>query len=135
MITDTTDETIRYTADVVLFAAGHVLLIERGWNPFKSRWALPGGHVDTGESSLDASARELEEESGITVPAADLRQVAPSTPSVVTRAAGTSASPTRPPCPRWSNRRPGTTPLPPAGGPWTRSPTSRSTTPRSWRRP
>ncbi|MFB8123334.1 NUDIX domain-containing protein [Streptomyces bacillaris] len=75
MITDTTDETIRYTADVVLFAAGHVLLIERGWDPFKNRWALPGGHVNTGESSLDASARELEEESGITVPTADLRQV------------------------------------------------------------
>jgi 8-oxo-dGTP diphosphatase len=75
MITDTTDETIRYTADVVLFAAGHVLLIERGWDPFKSRWALPGGHVNTGESSLDASTRELEEETGITVQATDLRQV------------------------------------------------------------
>ncbi|MGW9398645.1 NUDIX domain-containing protein [Streptomyces sp. NPDC055642] len=75
MITDTTDETIRYTADVVLLAAGHVLLIERGWDPFKGRWALPGGHVDMGETSLAAGARELEEEAGITVPAADLRQV------------------------------------------------------------
>ncbi|MFG2600729.1 NUDIX domain-containing protein [Streptomyces sp. NPDC048462] len=75
MITDTTDETIRYTADVVLFAAGHILLIERGWEPFKNQWALPGGHVNTGESSLDASARELEEEAGITVPVADLQQV------------------------------------------------------------
>ncbi|MFD3503931.1 NUDIX domain-containing protein [Streptomyces sp. NPDC058642] len=75
MITDTTDETIRYTADVVLLAAGHVLLIERGWDPFKGRWALPGGHVDMGETSLDASVRELEEETGITVPAIDLRQV------------------------------------------------------------
>ncbi|MEU1129576.1 hypothetical protein ABZ383_06875 [Streptomyces sp. NPDC005900] len=34
--TVTTDETIRYTADVVLLAAG-LLLIERGWDPFKSR--------------------------------------------------------------------------------------------------
>lgn len=75
MSTDTTDETIRYTADVVLFAAGHVLLIERGWDPFKSRWALPGGHVDSGETSRAAGSRELEEETGITVPAADLRQV------------------------------------------------------------
>lgn len=75
MITETTDETIRYTADVVLLAASHVLLIERGWDPFKGRWALPGGHVDTGETSLDASVRELEEETGITVSAADLRQV------------------------------------------------------------
>ncbi|SES31390.1 8-oxo-dGTP diphosphatase [Streptomyces sp. yr375] len=75
MITDTTDETIRYTADVVLLAAGHVLLIERGWDPFKGRWALPGGHVDRGETSLAAGSRELEQETGISVPAADLRQV------------------------------------------------------------
>ncbi|WNI27328.1 NUDIX hydrolase [Streptomyces sp. ITFR-16] len=77
MITDTidVDETIRYTADVVLFAAGHVLLIERGWDPFKDQWALPGGHVSRGEASRAAGSRELEEESGIPVPAIELRQV------------------------------------------------------------
>ncbi|WDM16490.1 NUDIX hydrolase [Streptomyces lavenduligriseus] len=75
MSTDTTDETIRYTADVVLLAAGHVLLIERGWDPYEGCWALPGGHVDKGETSLEAAVRELEEETGIPVPAADLRQV------------------------------------------------------------
>jgi 8-oxo-dGTP diphosphatase len=72
--TDTTPETIRYTADVVLLAAGHVLLIERGWDPHAGRWALPGGHVDAGETSLSAAARELEEEAGITVSPDDLRQ-------------------------------------------------------------
>lgn len=75
MIIDTTDETIRYTADVVLLAAGHILLIERGWAPYAGRWALPGGHVDRGESSRAAGSRELEEETGIIVPVADLRQV------------------------------------------------------------
>lgn len=71
-----TFETIRYTADAVaLTSDGNVLLIERGWDPFMGRWALPGGHVDKGETSLDASVRELEEETGITVPADDLRQV------------------------------------------------------------
>ncbi|MGW2583625.1 NUDIX domain-containing protein [Streptomyces virginiae] len=75
MSTDTTDEMVFYTADVVLFAAGHVLLIERGWDPHAGCWALPGGHVDKGETSLEASVRELEEEAGITIPAADMRQV------------------------------------------------------------
>ncbi|MFG3390635.1 NUDIX domain-containing protein [Streptomyces rochei] len=75
MTTNTTDEAFRYTADVVLFAAGHVLLIERGWDPYEGCWALPGGHVDTGETSVAAAARELEEEAGIAVPVADLRQV------------------------------------------------------------
>jgi 8-oxo-dGTP diphosphatase len=75
VIIDTTDETIRYTADVVLLAAGHILLIERGWAPYAGRWALPGGHVDRGESSRAAGSRELEEETGIIVPVADLRQV------------------------------------------------------------
>lgn len=75
MTTATTDETIRYTADVVLFAAGHVLLIERGWDPYEGHWALPGGHVDVGETSLVAAARELKEEAGIAVSVADLRQV------------------------------------------------------------
>lgn len=75
MTTDTRDETIRYTADVVLLAARHVLLIKRRWNPFAGYWALPGGHVNVGEESLVAAARELEEETGITVSTAELRQV------------------------------------------------------------
>ncbi|MFB8401291.1 NUDIX domain-containing protein [Streptomyces sp. NPDC055912] len=75
MTDDTTAETIRFTADVVLLAAGHVLLIQRGWEPYAGCWALPGGHVDAKEASLAAGARELKEETGIVVPAADLRQV------------------------------------------------------------
>ncbi|MFJ4917659.1 hypothetical protein [Streptomyces sp. NPDC088726] len=52
MITDTTDETIRYTADVVLFADRHVLLIERGWDPFKNRWALTGVRAGSSAASV-----------------------------------------------------------------------------------
>jgi 8-oxo-dGTP diphosphatase len=67
-----TPETIRYTADVVCVRDGAVLLIERGWPPHKGRLALPGGHVDPGETSRTAAARELLEETGVRVDPDDL---------------------------------------------------------------
>lgn len=75
---DTTPETARLTADVALFGtigrALHVLAIKRGWPPYENHWALPGGHVDTGEHTIQAAHRELAEETGLTV--SDLRPFA-----------------------------------------------------------
>ncbi|MFH9748498.1 NUDIX domain-containing protein [Streptomyces anulatus] len=65
-------ENIRYTADVVCIRGSEVLLIERGWDPHKGMYALPGGHVDPGETSRNAAARELLEETGVHVAPADL---------------------------------------------------------------
>ena len=70
-MTETTPETARLTADVVLLSkrggVPHVLLIRRGWEPFEGCWALPGGHVDKGEDTLAAARRELLEETGVMV--------------------------------------------------------------------
>ncbi|MFF9758587.1 NUDIX domain-containing protein [Streptomyces caelestis] len=69
-------ETIRYTADVVVTTTdGYVLLIERRWDPFEGAWALPGGHVDPGETSIDAAARELGEEAGVYASGEELEPV------------------------------------------------------------
>lgn len=54
------------TTDAILISPDQkVLLIERGREPFRGTWALPGGFIGMDEELEVACARELEEETGI----------------------------------------------------------------------
>lgn len=60
------------TVDGVLVCDGRVLLIERTKPPFEDKYVFPGGHVEEGESLIEAVVRELREEVGVEVSASDL---------------------------------------------------------------
>ena len=70
---------VAVTVDVALFAIRrdelHVLLIQRGIEPFAGAWALPGGFVQPDEGLDDAAARELDEETGVAEDAVYLEQL------------------------------------------------------------
>lgn len=52
---------------IVVDARGRFLLIQRGNEPEKGRWTLPGGRVEHGESAAEAVVREVLEETGLAV--------------------------------------------------------------------
>lgn len=62
-------DTIRVAVDIAIFTirenALHVLLVKRGIDPYKGRWAIPGGFVHENESLEAAARRELVEETGV----------------------------------------------------------------------
>lgn len=57
------------TADCIVFGIDnemlYVLLIERGNDPFKGKWAIPGGFLDEDETIEACATRELKEETGL----------------------------------------------------------------------
>jgi len=58
------------SVDAVVFGffrnKAKLLLINRRDEPFKGKWALPGGYVEIDEELEDAVVRELAEETGLT---------------------------------------------------------------------
>jgi 8-oxo-dGTP diphosphatase len=60
---------LRATVDLVILTVRgddlHVLIVERGNQPYRGRLALPGGFLRTDEDPDDAARRELREETGL----------------------------------------------------------------------
>ena len=51
----------------VVVQDGKALIVKRGHEPRKGEWSLPGGRVELGESLVDATRREIKEETGLDV--------------------------------------------------------------------
>jgi ADP-ribose pyrophosphatase YjhB (NUDIX family) len=54
---------------------GGVLIIQRGIEPAKGHWALPGGFLETGESWQEGAAREVREETGLVLPRTEIQLI------------------------------------------------------------
>jgi ADP-ribose pyrophosphatase YjhB (NUDIX family) len=51
----------------LIFDGDSILLAERGHEPLKGWWSLPGGILETGETLIDGIRREVREETGLDV--------------------------------------------------------------------
>lgn len=63
------------TVGLIVRRNGRVLLVQRGKEPNKGRWSIPGGAVEPGETLRAAAEREVREECSIETRAGDVAGV------------------------------------------------------------
>jgi 8-oxo-dGTP diphosphatase len=51
----------------LIFQRDKILLVERGHEPLKGYWSLPGGVLEPGETLVEGVCREVREETGLEV--------------------------------------------------------------------
>jgi len=56
----------------VIVHDGRVLLVQRGTEPARGRWSIPGGLIEVGEPLSEAVVREVREETGLQVEPVEL---------------------------------------------------------------
>jgi len=61
-----------FVTDAMIVKEGKIVLIQRGKEPFKGMWALPGGFAEEGETAEQCCEREALEETGLRVRAKKL---------------------------------------------------------------
>jgi ADP-ribose pyrophosphatase YjhB (NUDIX family) len=59
----------------VIVHEGRVLLVQRGREPMKGRWTIPGGLIEIGEMLHEAVVRETREETGLDVEPIELLEL------------------------------------------------------------
>ncbi|HSW74725.1 MAG TPA: NUDIX hydrolase [Candidatus Saccharimonadales bacterium] len=60
-------QTLKLVAGCLLQKDGKYLLVQEKLPKVYGKWNLPAGHVDPGESTINAAVREVEEETGLVV--------------------------------------------------------------------
>ncbi len=61
----------RVGVGAIVIRKGRVLLVQRGIEPSRGLWAIPGGSLELGETIQEGAEREILEETGIVIRAGD----------------------------------------------------------------
>jgi 8-oxo-dGTP diphosphatase len=59
----------------VIVHENKVVIVQRGTEPLKGQWSIPGGALEIGETLRECAAREAREETGLTVEPGEVLEV------------------------------------------------------------